>query len=294
MTLASDCAEDAKKYCAGVEPGKGQLALCLTEYQENLSTKCAKELREYKDSTSKKNLCFEDLAQNCSDLPSDPQNYEYCLLRNEAKLSPKCAQDFRNKKGKIITRNVCAQDIASTCYQELKGPEGSVNRCLIRNKNKLSGFCQKNINKKITEMKKRNPCFEETEKFCPTQVKFVDIQDCLWKKTKQLSPNCLKVVQKENEKIKSNPCYRDLITHCLPGISPKAQAECLVLNDEHLSNACKQFRAVEKKKVDKMVKVCEPDRLKFCQDAPYKDGAIIKCLRKNKEKLTSKECKELI
>ena len=290
---ANECAQDAKKYCSGVEPGKGQLARCLNDYKDSLSPKCAAELKEYKETTGKKNPCFEDLAEFCSELPSDPLNYEYCLIKNESKLSPTCAADFKKKKGRIITRNVCAQDIAHTCYKELTGPEGAVNRCLIRNQKKLSGFCQKNINKKISDMKKRNPCFDDTEKFCPTQVKFVEIQDCLSKKVNNLAPECKKLVEKENHKLKANPCYRDLITHCRPGISPKEQHDCLTLNEEHLGNACKQFRVIEKNKINKMVKVCENDRLKLCKDEPFKNGAVVKCLRKNKAQV-SKECQQLL
>lgn len=290
---ANECAQDAKKFCGGVEPGKGQLARCLSDYQDSLSPKCAAELKEFKATTGKKNPCFEDLAEFCSELPADPINAEYCLLKNESRLSPKCSADFKSKKGRIITRNVCAQDVVNTCYKELTGPEGAVNRCLIRNQKKLSGFCQKNINKKIADMRKRNACFDDTEKFCPTQVKFVDIQDCLSKKMNNLTSECKKLVQREDEKLKANPCYRDLITHCKPGISPKEQNDCLTLNQEHLGNACKQFRVVEKEKVNKMVKLCEEDRLKLCKDAPFKNGAVVKCLRKNKAQV-SKQCQQLL
>jgi hypothetical protein len=121
----------------------------------------------------------------------------------------------------------------------------------------------------------------------------VDIQDCLSKKVTSLAPTCKKLVENEDKKLKANPCYRDLITHCRPGISPKQQNECLTLNEEHLGNACKQFRVMDKQKVDKMVKVCEADRLKLCKDAPFKDGAIVKCLRQNKAQV-SKECQQLL
>lgn len=290
---SNECAKDAKKFCAGVDPGKGQLARCLSDYESSLSPKCAAELRDYKANTGKKNPCFEDLAEFCSDIPSDPLNYEYCLIKHESKLSPKCSADFKAKKGRIITRNVCAQDIADTCYSSVSGPEGSVTKCLISNKSKLSGFCQKNIDKRIAEMKAKNPCFDDTAKFCPTQIKFVEIQDCLSKKMTSLTPNCKKLVEKENTKLKANPCYRDLITHCRPGLSPNEQYECLTINDEHLSNSCKQFRAVEKNKIGQMEKLCEADRLKLCKDAPNKNGAIVKCLRKNKAQVSA-ACKALL
>lgn len=285
--FGNECAQEEKKYCQGVDPGKGQLARCLSDYKDYLSPACAKKLKDFKTEIEKKNPCFEDLTEYCADLPSDPLNYEYCLLKHESRLGAKCSADFKQKKGRIITRNVCAQDIASLCYKDISGPDGSINRCLIRNRTKLSGFCQKNIDAKIATMKKNNPCFDETEKYCPTQVKFIDIQDCLSKKLPTLNPNCQKVVQNEVNKMKANACYRDLLTHCRMNLSPEDQNRCLTINEEHLSNACRQFRANEQNKITKMVDVCEPDRLRLCKSAPFKDGAVIKCLRKNKSQVSA-------
>lgn len=284
---ANECAQDQKKYCQGVDPGRGQVARCLEDYKDYLSPACAKSLKDYKVKTAQKNPCFEDLAEYCSDIPSDPLNFDYCLLRNESKLSPKCSADFKSKKGRLIVRNVCAQDIANTCYSELSQPDGAVTKCLIKNKSKLAGHCQKNVDARIAQIRKTNPCFDDTEKFCPTQVKFIDIHDCLSKKESSLSQNCKAVVKKENDKMKANACYRDLRTHCVPGLAPKEQGECLTLNENHLSNACRQFRAVEKDKIGKMEKLCENDRLKLCKNEPFKNGAVAKCLRKNKAQVSA-------
>jgi Golgi apparatus protein 1 len=291
--FANECEQEQKKYCQGIDPGRGQIARCLSDYKDYLSPRCAKTLQEFKSKTNAKNPCHEDLAEFCSDIPSDPLNFDYCLLRHETRLSPTCAADFKAKKGRIIVRNVCAQDIASTCYSQLSEPDGAVTRCLIKNKGKLGGFCQKNIDYRVAQMKKTNPCFEETEKFCPTQLKFIDIQDCLSQRVKTLSADCKKLVTNEIDKMKANPCYRDLRTHCKPGLNPKDQSDCLTLNDNHLSNSCKQFRVLEQDKVGKMEKMCEQDRLKLCKDAPFKDGAILKCLRKNKSQV-SRNCSVLL
>ena len=48
---ANECAQDAKKFCAGTDPGKGQLAKCLDDYQGQLSSACAKELKDFKTKT---------------------------------------------------------------------------------------------------------------------------------------------------------------------------------------------------------------------------------------------------
>lgn len=291
--FANNCAQDVKKYCPGIDPGRGQIAQCLESTAGSLSPLCAKELKEFKAKTLKKNPCFEDLAQLCSDVPAEDTMLQYCLLKNESRLSQVCLNDFKKKKGNIIVKNVCAQDIVNNCYSQVTATDGSINHCLIQNRNKLSGFCKKNIDERITKIRKANPCFDDQQKFCPTQIKTVDIHDCLEKKLPSLAPNCKGMVQNEMKKIASNPCYKDLMRHCVPNLPPKEQGECLTLNNEHLTRACKDYRVKEDQKIKKMVELCEPDRLKFCKTALPQNGGIIKCLRQVKAKL-QKSCADLI
>ena len=290
---ANVCAQDAKKFCSGTEPGKGQLAKCLDDYQAQLSSACAQELKDFKNKTGQKNPCFEDLADFCADIPTDNRKLEYCLLKNENRLGQMCSADFKKKKPNIIVQDVCAQDIVNTCYSTLTEPEAATSRCLIKNRNKLSGFCQKIVNKKISEMKKANPCFDETEKHCQTQTEFVDIHACMEKKINILSPNCKKVVQEEINKEKANPCYMDLRKHCKRGLNASDQHHCLTLNEKELSNSCRQFRVTESQKLKKMVDLCEPDRLKLCPKAPFQNGMILKCLKENIANVSA-GCKALL
>jgi hypothetical protein len=290
---AGDCDKDVKKYCSGIEPGKNQIYLCLSDYEAGLSPLCKTELRAFKAKTEKKNPCFEDLAQYCSGIPSDPLNFEVCLFKHEGRLSQKCAADFTAKKVRIINRNPCAPDTAYQCYSSLSGPDGAVTKCLLQSKGKLTLRCQESMTKMMNEMRTKNPCFDDTEKFCPKAIRFVDIQDCLAKKSSALNLKCKQLVDRESEKLKANPCYRDLITHCRPGLAPREQHECLTLNDEHLSGACRDYRSKEKDQIKNLVKFCEADRLKFCQNAPLKDGAVIRCLRTNRAK-TSPMCQKLL
>jgi hypothetical protein len=290
---ANECARDAKKFCAGIEPGKGQLAKCLGDYADQLEPTCSKELKEFKSKTGKVNPCFEDLAEFCSDVPSDARKLEYCLLRNENRLSPSCSADFKKKKGNLIVRDVCAQDVVNNCYPTILEPEGAISRCLIKNRTKLTGFCQKSVDKKIADMRKANPCFDETEKYCPTQIRFHEIHECMEKKLNALSPNCKKVVQEEIKREESNPCYADLRQHCKRGLSATEQHQCLTLNEKELSNGCRQFRVNESQKLKKMVDLCEVDRLKLCPKAPFQNGMVLKCLKENVAKVTP-ACKTLI
>lgn len=291
--LASFCSKDAKTFCQGITPGKGQLAKCLQDYENELSPNCKQELKEYKSKTAKKNPCFEDLADLCTDLPATSTNLEYCLLKNESRLSLRCSNDFKSKKFKIITRNVCASDVANHCYSAISGFDGSVTRCLIQKRQSLTENCKKSINTKIEKLRKENPCFDSTEKYCPTQVKFADIQDCLEKQIMVLPPTCKKLVENELKKALANPCYKDLTRHCRAGISPNEQSHCLDLNEQELSRSCRSFRATEKDRINKMIKLCENDRIKFCHNVPNENGMVAKCLRFNKAKI-SKECANLL
>ena len=290
---SSQCDQDAKKFCNGTDPGRGQLAKCLDDYKGQLSPACEKELKEFKAKSTQKNPCFQDLADFCADVPPEEKNLELCLLKNEAKLNATCSADFKKNKSKIIIKDVCAQDIVNNCYPTLTEPEAATTRCLIKNRTKLSGFCQKKVDKKITDMKKANPCFDEMEKHCPTQVTFVELQECMEKKLTTLTPNCKKEVQLEIEKKNANPCYTDLRKHCKKGLSPSEQHHCLGLNDKELSNACRQFRVVEAGKMTKMAELCEPDRLKLCPKAPFQNGMVLKCLKENLAKV-SPACKTLL
>lgn len=289
--LANNCKKDAERLCGGIDPGKNQIYLCLQNYEDQLTSACKQEMRAFRYKTEIKNPCFQDLADYCSDI--DPKNAHYCLLKNESRLSAKCAADFGKKKGQIIVKNTCAMDTVNNCYREISGPEGSINKCLIRNKTKLSKFCQNHIAAIEARGRKLNPCFDDQEKFCPTQVKFVDIHDCLVPKMNSLSPSCKKVVMNEEGKMKENPCYKDLKRHCVDGLSPNAQVQCLNVNDKHLSNSCRQYRTVMDAKVNNMVNACEADRQRLCAKAPLKDGMVLKCLREKKAQV-SVACKNLI
>jgi hypothetical protein len=289
--FANNCAKDAQRLCGGIDPGKNQIYKCLSDYESQLTSACKQEMKEFRKKTESKNPCFSDLADFCSDV--EGEKIQYCLLKNENRLSRACANDFRVKKGNLIVTDKCALDVVNTCYKEVPGKDGSINKCLIQNKTKLSKFCQTKVNNLVAKMKKDNPCFDDQEKLCPTQTKFAEIHECLVKKTSSLSPACKTVVQNEEGKVKSNPCYKDLVKFCKPGLSPNAQVQCLTLHDKDLSSACRQYRSVMEEKVAKMVSACEPDRVKLCAKAPLKDGMVLKCLKEKKAQL-SPACKNLI
>ncbi|MFL5785901.1 MAG: hypothetical protein ACJ76H_14885 [Bacteriovoracaceae bacterium] len=291
LAFANDCAKDAQRLCGGIDPGKNQIYKCLSDYEDQLTSACKQEMSKFRQKTLAKNPCFADLADFCADVK--PEKAEYCLLKNENRLSPTCAKDFATKKRTLLVKNECAMDIVNTCYKEVPGNDGSINKCLIQNKTKLSKFCQTNVTNMVAKMKKENPCFDDQEKFCAGKTHFVDIHECLEKKLSTLAPGCKTVVMAEQEKIKANPCYKDLKRHCLPGLSPNAQVRCLTVNDQNLTSACRQHRAVMEDKVKKMVSACENDRVRLCPKAPLKDGLVLKCLKEKKAQVSA-GCKSFI
>lgn len=293
LSFANECARDVQKLCSHVTPGKGQIAQCLSENESQLSSACAKNMKEFKKKTLTKIPCFMDIAEFCSDVPNEGHKLHYCLLKNESKLSETCSKDFSKKRGNIITKDVCAMDIVNTCYSKVSEGDAAINKCLMVNKNKLSKFCQKALDNKIAEIRKTNPCFDDSNKFCPTQTKFIDIHQCMVKNVAKVTPECKNMIETEVKKDQANPCYMDLRKHCVAGLGSNEQHQCLTLNEEHLSLACKKFRQDEDVKLKKMVEVCEKDRLKICPKAPFQNGMVLKCLKENSTKI-SKECKSLL
>jgi hypothetical protein len=290
---ANVCTQDVKKYCTGIEPGKGQLAKCLSENETALTPECANELKEFRKKAGGINPCFEDLAEFCGDVPTFGRRLDYCLLRHESQLSVKCHADFKKKKNQLLNQDSCAQDISNICYKAVTEPEGAILRCLIKNTSKLSKTCNKSIVKKTMTLKQSNPCFDDTEKYCPGVSRFVDIHLCMSKNINALRSECRKEVKKEIEKEKMSPCYMDVRRHCKNNITASEEHDCLELNKNELSSACSQFRDLEKVKIQQMVKFCEQDRIKTCPNAPVKNGLVLKCLKENIN-FISTGCKNLI
>lgn len=283
--FGSNCTKDIKKFCQEVPPGRGQTMKCLEDYSPSLSPACSKELKDFKKTTLLKNPCFNDVGEFCPTVNGD--NIKFCLLKNESKLSEICSKDFKAKKPAMFGKEKCSQEIAGLCFTELSGPAGSVNRCLIKNRAKLPLLCQKEVDEKIASFRKKNPCFDDVEKHCPTQVRPHEIHECLEKNVTKLTPVCKTQTQKEIAFAAANPCYLDLMKHCRPGINSSQQKQCLSLNAREVSNSCQQFMTTQKDKSKKRKEACEADRAKFCSGIPLKGGMITKCLKENKAKLST-------
>jgi hypothetical protein len=226
--------------------------------------------------------CSQDLSAYCGNVPLDKDRLTLCLLKNESRLTDKCAQDVAKKKVRFMKDEPCAQDLLTKCYDEHTQQAGLSVRCLFKNKGKLQPQCEKTIAAKMSRMRQKNPCFDDTEKLCPNMVNHGEIDKCLAPKQAQLSKGCQDFMKKDAEYAQKNPCHNDIKHLCHSGLKPQGLAKCLDANKDKLSSACKQSFLSKKAKFDELKEACDADREKFCKKF---NGKIIDCLKQHKEKL---------
>jgi Spy/CpxP family protein refolding chaperone len=94
------CAEDAKKLCAGMQPGGGRIAKCMKEHEGELSPACQdamkkaeQRLKEFSDE------CKPDAEKFCKGIRPGGGRILACLKSHQSELAPACAAEF-NKAGK--------------------------------------------------------------------------------------------------------------------------------------------------------------------------------------------------
>lgn len=232
--------------------------------------------------------CHADLLKHCPGLKGKGRAQSICLLKNEGQLSPGCAKDFAGKKDKIIAHEPCAQDLADKCYAELAGEPGLAFRCLLGHKGKLLARCEVATTSKMQKMRARNPCFDDTEKFCPGTVNLGAIDQCLESKLAQLNPACRKRMDKEISLGAKSPCRRDARILC-PKLIGAPLENCLRSQETKISPACRQIRDKHHKTVKQAKEACELDRVKFCALEPRQGKRIKACLHRNRRGL-SKAC----
>ncbi|MGZ3789601.1 MAG: cysteine rich repeat-containing protein [Bacteriovorax sp.] len=101
-TMDRPCAEDLKKFCAGVKRGEGRMMKCLKEHEKELSPACAAKKEEMKEIRGKKREklkavianCKEDAQKLCSDIAPGHGGRMKCLKEKKDQLSDKCKAVF--------------------------------------------------------------------------------------------------------------------------------------------------------------------------------------------------------
>ena len=101
--------------------------------------------------------------------------------------------------------NMCKEDIEKFC-KDVKPGEGRIIKCLMDNKDKLSGGCLQELEgaRNKSEGKKdqaRDACAEDLNKFCKdVQPGEGRLLQCLKKHDSELSPQCRETLQQKQGK----------------------------------------------------------------------------------------------
>ncbi|HEY5993626.1 MAG TPA: cysteine rich repeat-containing protein [Gallionellaceae bacterium] len=89
------CAEDAQKFCKGVEPGEGRIVKCMKQHENELSPACKGKIAEFKEEAKEfHEACREDVQKQCKDVKPGEGRIVQCLKAHQAQLSPACREKF--------------------------------------------------------------------------------------------------------------------------------------------------------------------------------------------------------
>jgi hypothetical protein len=93
------CAEDAKKLCAGMEPGGGRIARCMKEHEAELSPACHSQIQAAKERIEQvKEECKADAEKFCKGIRPGHGRILSCLKSHQSELAPACAAEFNRAK----------------------------------------------------------------------------------------------------------------------------------------------------------------------------------------------------
>lgn len=93
---AGPCAEDAKKFCPGMQPGDGQLAKCMAANHNALSGACQARQQAAKDYMKRLvEACKGDMQKFCSGVKPGQGALRNCLKKNQASLSSACRSGMK-------------------------------------------------------------------------------------------------------------------------------------------------------------------------------------------------------
>ncbi len=89
------CAADVQKFCKDVQPGKGGIAKCLKEHQNDLSPACKEKIAKAKEAFKEVHqACQGDVEKFCKEVKPGGGRIAKCLKEHKDELSAAC-------KGKI-------------------------------------------------------------------------------------------------------------------------------------------------------------------------------------------------
>lgn len=95
------CAEDAAKFCKGVQQGEGRIAKCMKEHENELSPACKQNIAKAKERVKEfAEACKADSEKNCKDVKPGGGRILRCLKQHEDTLSSECKEKMQQGKGR--------------------------------------------------------------------------------------------------------------------------------------------------------------------------------------------------
>jgi hypothetical protein len=93
------CADDVAKYCKDIQPGRGRIARCLKQHEQELSPACKQHAAEVKKKGQEfRAACEDDVLRLCGDVKAGGGRILHCLKQHEQELTPDCKATMQRKK----------------------------------------------------------------------------------------------------------------------------------------------------------------------------------------------------
>jgi hypothetical protein len=95
------CAEDAAKFCKGMQPGEERMARCFKEHADELSPACKENIGKMKEEFKEfAEACKEDKEKLCKDTKPGGGRVLQCLKQHEGELSAACKEKMEQPRGR--------------------------------------------------------------------------------------------------------------------------------------------------------------------------------------------------
>lgn len=93
------CAPDIEKFCKGIPPGEGKIAMCLKQNQTGLSPACKIHIAKTEEALKEVDkACEDDIHQHCAGVQPGGGRIKECLKAHKHQLSLKCKLTIAEEK----------------------------------------------------------------------------------------------------------------------------------------------------------------------------------------------------
>ena len=94
------CSDDVEKFCKDVQPGKGRMAQCLKQHEQDLSPSCKQHVADVRKRGQEfRAACEDDVLRLCGDVQRGGGRIANCLKQREQDLSQDCRAQMEQQQG---------------------------------------------------------------------------------------------------------------------------------------------------------------------------------------------------